>query len=71
MDKMELIEELNSLSDRIEKDANAKARAIEIAKILLKEHYWYSRSEKDEIKKFADRLEKNQEKNTWQNNSKQ
>ena len=44
MDKEEarrLIDELNELSPRIEHDPEVKKRAVEIAKILLKDHYWY------------------------------
>ena len=37
----ELIDELNELSPRIEHDPEVKKRAVEIAKILLKDHYWY------------------------------
>ena len=33
-----LVEELNQLSDNFEKN---KDRMVEIAKILLTEHYWY------------------------------
>lgn len=41
MDKgeaMKLIEELNDLSSNFEKN---KERMVEIAKVLLTEHYWY------------------------------
>lgn len=41
MDKgeaMKLIEELNDLSSNFEKN---KERMVEIAKILLTDHYWY------------------------------
>lgn len=36
-----LVEELNNLSTNFEKN---KARMIEIAKILLSEHYWYKKN---------------------------
>ena len=42
-----LVEELNQLSDNFEKN---KDRMVEIAKILLTEHYWYKRKEKSEEK---------------------
>jgi len=44
MDKKEarkLIDELNEISPKIEIDPEVKKRAVEIAKILLKDHYWY------------------------------
>lgn len=44
-EKDELIKEMNELSDITwlseEQRAKNKARMIEIAKILLSEHYWY------------------------------
>ena len=42
MDKEEarrLIDELNELSPRIEHDPEIKKRAVEIAKVLLRDHY--------------------------------
>jgi hypothetical protein len=42
MDKKEarkLIDELNEISPKIEIDPEVKKRAVEIAKILLKDHY--------------------------------
>ena len=42
-----LVEELNQLSDNFEKN---KDRMVEIAKILLTEHYWYKRKEKSDKK---------------------
>lgn len=42
----ELIEELNDLSSDFEKN---KERMVEIAKILLTDHYWYlPRNKKDQ-----------------------
>jgi hypothetical protein len=43
----ELINELNQLSNNFEKN---KSRMIEIAKILLSEHYGYKRKEKSDEK---------------------
>ena len=40
-DKDKLIAELNQLSENFEKN---KERMIEIAKILLSEHYWYKKN---------------------------
>lgn len=42
-----LVEELNKLSTDFEKN---KDRMVEIAKILLSEHYWYKRKDKSEEK---------------------
>ena len=42
-----LVEELNKLS---EDSPATKDRMVEIAKILLTEHYWYKRKEKSEEK---------------------
>lgn len=42
-EKSELIKELNQLSENFEKN---KQRMIEIAKVLLKEHFNYSRKDK-------------------------
>ena len=41
-EKDKLIEELNQLSENFEKN---KQRMIEIAKILLSEHYWWRKKE--------------------------
>ena len=53
MDKSErdkLVQEMNDLSDTRwlteEQKASNKARMIEIAKILLADHYWFTRKEK-------------------------
>ena len=43
----ELINELNQLSEDF---PATKDRMVEIAKILLTEHYWYKRKEKSEKK---------------------
>ena len=43
----ELINELNQLSENF---PATKDRMVEIAKILLTEHYWYKRKEKSEEK---------------------
>ena len=40
-EKISLINELNQLSSNFEKN---KERMIEIAKILLSEHYWYKKN---------------------------
>ena len=40
-EKSELIKELNQLSENFEKN---KQRMIEIAKILLHDHYWYKKN---------------------------
>ena len=42
-----LVEELNELSTDFEKN---KDRMVEIAKVLLTEHYWYKRKEKSDKK---------------------
>lgn len=46
-EKSELINEMNSLSDFTnlseEEKKRRKIRMIEIAKILLQEHYWYDK----------------------------
>lgn len=42
-----LVEELNKLSEDF---PATKDRMIEIAKILLTEHYWYKRKDKSEEK---------------------
>lgn len=42
-----LVEELNNLSTNFEKN---KERMVEIAKILLTEHYWYKRKDKSDEK---------------------
>ena len=47
-DKDKLIQEMNNLSDYTwlteEEKQKHKARMIEIAKILLSEHYWYKKN---------------------------
>ena len=47
-DKDKLIQEMNDLSDYTwlteEEKQKHKARMIEIAKILLAEHYWYKKN---------------------------
>lgn len=52
-DKENLIKEMNELSDFTnlseEEKKRRKIRMIEIAKILLKEHYWYERKEKTKV----------------------
>ena len=54
MDKSErdkLVQEMNDLSDTRwlteEQKASNKARMIEIAKILLAEHYWYNKKNEE------------------------
>ena len=46
-DKDKLVQEMNELSDYTwiseEEKIDRKNRMIEIAKILLSEHYWYNR----------------------------
>lgn len=42
-----LVEELNQLSENF---PATKDRMVEIAKILLTEHYWYKRKDKSEEK---------------------
>ena len=46
-DYKSLVEELNKLSEDF---PATKDRMVEIAKILLTEHYWYKRKEKSEEK---------------------
>ena len=41
-EKDKLIEELNQLSENFEKN---KQRMIEIARILLHDHYWYKKNQ--------------------------
>jgi hypothetical protein len=45
--KDELVQELNQLSNNFEKN---KSRMVEIAKVLLARHYWYTRKEKSDNK---------------------
>jgi hypothetical protein len=45
--KDELVQELNQLSNNFEKN---KSRMVEIAKVLLARHYWYTRKEKTDNK---------------------
>ena len=56
-----LVEELNNLSTNFEKN---KERMVEIAKILLTEHYWYlprnkNKNGNDEMWEMSERDKKN------------
>lgn len=67
MDKgeaMKLIEELNDLSSNFEKN---KERMIEIAKVLLTEHYWYlprKNKQWDNVKDVEKSSPQNDQRNT-------